>query len=159
MGQFDVRKTLAKDGDQLQQEIEESLHELLLESFFFFLEQYWTIKTVSWNASNRPRSSRQYYLKLLHRSVVQKAVELDNKLQTITANLEVIFGMFRFNMLSTLQTTGRKEPSEALSFWKEQNEKPRIRSQLPLNMVAYRACLASQVSSSSCERLFSDMMS
>ena len=55
-----------------------------------------------------------------------------------------------------LRNTGRKEASEALSFWKEQNESPSMISPKPFNMVT-KACLSSQASSAAAERLFGDL--
>lgn len=99
--------------------------------------------------------SREQYLKLFHYAVVREAAELDGKLQPNIAILKVIFDFFYDNILSKLRNTGRKEPPEALSFWEEQNGKPRIISPLLFNGVA-RACLASHVSLASAKRLFSD---
>lgn len=96
------------------------------------------------------------YMSLLYRAVVREAQELDGSLKKMGANLEVLFSMFHKEMLSELEKNGRKHPSYALRFWAQKNASPSLISPVPFNGVA-KACLASQASSASAERLFSDL--
>lgn len=88
---------------------------------------------------------------------MREASELDEGLEIIQHNLPCLMEMMHKEVLSYVGREGKKEPNEALSFWKKINARTDdFFSPRPYKMVA-RACLASQASSAPAERLFSDL--
>ena len=70
--------------------------------------------------------------------------------------LSVLFGLFHSEMRKTIRKNGRKNADEALRYWEASNSSQSFISPLPFNIIA-KACLSSQASSASSERLFSDL--
>ena len=66
--------------------------------------------------------SRDAYIRIVRGAVTREALELDDELQPMAQNLDVIFEMLHTEMMKELRKCGRREPSEALLFWKRQNE-------------------------------------
>ncbi|KAI0561249.1 hypothetical protein FGB62_89g118 [Gracilaria domingensis] len=99
---------------------------------------------------------RDVYFHLLYGAQVREIQSLDECSQFSTTSLETLADLFHTNMRQTLKENGRKEPEEALMFWKSANERPGVVSPVPFNTVA-RALLASQASSAAAERLFSNI--
>ena len=77
----------------------------------------------------------------MRRAVTCEALELDDELQPMAPNLDVIFEMLHTEMMKELRKCGRREPSEALLFWKRQNESQGMIIPKPFNMVAKAFCL------------------
>ena len=100
--------------------------------------------------------SRDANINVLCRAVVRESIELDNKLQPLSESLEPAFGILYSTMVCLLKSHGRREPSEALAFWKTEKDEYEFFSPKPFNTIA-RACFSYQASSAAAERLFSDV--
>lgn len=98
---------------------------------------------------------RQSYFSSLYEALVKDVVELDDFVALSDSVLKVLFELFLKQMRETLKREGRKEPNQALVYWKSMNHNAGLVSSVPFNMVA-RAFLAAQASSAAAERLFSD---
>lgn len=96
------------------------------------------------------------YFKLLYHSVAREVCELQTDQISHLDRLSTIFSLFHENMLRELEQKGRREPGEALRFWKRQNEGSVMISPMPFNLLA-RSCLSCQASSALAERVFSDV--
>lgn len=78
-------------------------------------------------------------------------------MEQMSSSLPEIFRLLHKKMLGNRRSKRLREPSEALLYWEDLNERTDLMvSPRPFNMVA-RACLSSHASSAPAERLFSDL--
>ena len=102
------------------------------------------------------KMDRESYFTKLHDAVAREAIEIGGAGPFERTQLQTMFSMFHLSMREELKKHGRREPSHALLFWKKMNSEVTYISPVPFNKVA-RACLSSQASSASAERLFSNL--
>ena len=101
-------------------------------------------------------SERELYISNMYKAVAREALELGGTGSLTLTQLETLFGMLHSEMREELKKCGRREPSHALSYWKTCNNVISFCSPKAFNALA-KAALASQASSASAERLFSDL--
>ncbi|KAI0566289.1 Ribonuclease H-like protein [Gracilaria domingensis] len=101
-------------------------------------------------------SAREGYFSLLYDSLIGELRALDDTVSISGSCLQVLFELFHDEMRNSLKRDGRKEPDEALHYWRRANECANAVSSVPFNILV-RAFLASQASSAAAERFFSDL--
>lgn len=102
------------------------------------------------------KCDRESYIQGLHKAVAREALELGDTGKLNFNQLVTTFGMLHDEMREVLKTSGRREAKYALLYWKGINETTSYSSPKAFNRLA-GAALASQASSASSERLFSDL--
>lgn len=103
-----------------------------------------------------PSCEKDAYFQSLYSAVAREAIELGDTGPFSEDQLTSTFSMFHDNMRQELKSHSRRAPQYALQFWKEMNSKVSFTSPLAFNKLA-KASLSSQASSSSAERLFSNL--
>ncbi|KAI0567551.1 Ribonuclease H-like protein [Gracilaria domingensis] len=102
------------------------------------------------------QEERDGYFELLYDCLIREVLSLDASLVVPAASLKTLFRLLHQEMREKLNSNGRREPNEALLFWKNANASPGLVSPVPFNVVA-RAFLGAQASSAAVERLFSSL--
>lgn len=105
---------------------------------------------------NLSTEEREEYVTMMYSAAAREAMELGDYGGFQFMELKRMFEMFHTHMRAQLRKNGRRTPGYALRFWNENNKTVGYASPLAFNKLA-RACLCTQASSASAERLFSDL--
>lgn len=100
-------------------------------------------------------ADREQYITMMYSAAAREAIELGDYGGFQFKDLKRMFEMFHTHMRSQLKKNG-STPGYSLEFWHENNKTVGYASPLAFNKLA-RACLCTQASSASADRLFSDL--